>query len=401
MKKVAKAIVVSVLAWQLRRLRAKNQFKIIGIAGSIGKTSTKLAIASVLSQKYKVKFQNGNYNDLVTVPLIFFGQPLPSLFNPFGWLKVFMINETLIRKPYPFDIVITELGTDGPGQIARFSKYLKLDIGVITAISPEHMENFQDLDAVAGEELEIAKLSGQLFVNTDLCAEKYLKTVATKYTAYSDDAVQFINDKVISKTQIFSASAALAVGRELGLNKQQLEAGIRSIKPVSGRMQLLKGINNSTIIDDTYNSSPEAVKEALNTLYSFNSAQKIAVLGSMNELGKFSADAHSDIGNYCDPKELHTLITIGHDANKYLAAVAEKKGCIVEKFDDPYEAGEYLKEIVEQNAVILAKGSQNGVFAEEIIKYILADSKDRTHLVRQSPQWLKIKNKQFNRKNEV
>jgi len=115
----------------------------------MGKTSTKLAIANTLSTKYKVQHQEGNYNDLVTAPLVFFGEATPSLFNPLAWLAVFWRNEKKLRQTYPYEIVVLELGTDGPGQIDRFKKYLNLEVAVITAITPEHMEFFGALDEVA------------------------------------------------------------------------------------------------------------------------------------------------------------------------------------------------------------------------------------------------------------
>lgn len=427
MKKIARSFVVFILGWQVRRLHRKHNFKIIGVAGSTGKTSTKFAIAAVLQQKYKVRFQEGNYNDIVSVPLVFFGQAIPSLFNPFAWLIVFVKNEICITKPYPFDFVIAELGTDGPGQINEFSKYLSIDIGVLTAIAPEHMEYFKDLSSVADEEIELAGLADRLFVNSDLCSAEYLQRITKKYVTYGtansalyrltdikhkDDGYGFSINKTgqsilksdsefFSKMQLFSVCSAVAIGYELGLDKQQLNRGIRSIKPASGRMQKLNGINGSVIIDDTYNASPTAVIEALNTIYSAKALQKIVVLGSMNELGSLSAEAHSEVGRHCDPKQLDMVITIGSDANEYLAAAATKAGCNTKTFDSPYEAGNYLKKIINQDALILAKGSQNGVFAEEAIKQILADPADGLKLVRQTPHWLKLKQKEFNTKGEV
>src|SRR6185437_12482971 len=120
------------------RLCKKNQLKTIGVVGSIGKTSTKLAIASVLKQKSRVQYQDGTYNDLVTVPLVFFGEELPRLFNPLAWLALFWRNQKALRRPYPYDVVVVELGSDGPRQIGQFQRYLRLEIGVITAITPEH-----------------------------------------------------------------------------------------------------------------------------------------------------------------------------------------------------------------------------------------------------------------------
>src|SRR3990167_5428097 len=130
MKQYARSIVVWVLGIQVRRLRKKNDLTIVGVVGSIGKTSTKLAIAQTLGATRTVRYQTGNYNDIVSVPLVFFGLDLPSLLNPFAWLKVFIKTERVIGSDYPYEIVVVELGTDGPGQIAAFKRYLMLDIAV-------------------------------------------------------------------------------------------------------------------------------------------------------------------------------------------------------------------------------------------------------------------------------
>lgn len=392
MKAFARKIVASVLGWQVRRLQKKNSFKVIGVAGSMGKTSTKLAIATVLSSKYRVQHQDGNYNDLVTVPLVFFGEPTPSLFNPFAWLAVIWRNEKQINNHYPYDIVVLELGTDGPGQIAEFKKYLKLEIAVITAIAPEHMEFFGTLDAVAKEELSVSEFSTLVIANKDLCDDKYLAKLADVLTYGLDRSADY---RLKTQAELYSVAAAEAVGHKMGLEPAEIKKGTQNIKPVPGRMQRLPGVNGSIIIDDTYNASPEAVKMALSSFYQMDSPQKIAVLGNMNELGASSKEEHRKIGEYCDPKKLDLVITLGRDANEYLAPAAEAKGCKVITFDNPYAIGEYLKPIIKPRAIILAKGSQNGVFAEEALKILLANPKDQSKLVRQSPQWLKIKAKAF------
>lgn len=414
-------MVASVLGWQVRRLYKKNQFKVVAVAGSIGKTSTKFAIGSVLEQKCRVRFQDGNYNDLVSVPLIFFGQEMPSLFNPLAWLVVFLKNERQLRREYPYDLVIVEVGTDSPGDIVRYKKYLHADVGVLTAIAPEHMEFFPDLDAVAKEEIRIAEMSDKLIVNKDFCADKYLQDVSIPIVScamnqpadvrlinvnFSDQTGSFDVEKagktllhadheLVSEPQLYSLTLAVAVAIEMGLSTQEIEHGLRNIHPVSGRMQRLAGINSSIIIDDSYNASPEAMKAALNTLYRLNSPQKIAVLGNMNELGSYSQSAHGEIGQFCDPSRLNLVITLGPDANKFLAPAAHAKGCEVKTFNSPYEIGEYLKTIVSKDSLILIKGSQNRVFAEEAVKILLANKSDEAKLVRQSEYWLKRKKKVF------
>ncbi len=420
MKRIARSVIVTILGWQVRRLRRKHDFKVIAVVGSIGKTSTKFAIAQVIGASRRVRFQEGNYNDLVSVPLVFFGLPIPSLFNPIAWLITIIKSEAQIHRTYPYDVVIVEVGTDGPGQIVAFEKYLHADIGVLTAIAPEHMEFFTDLDAVANEELSIYEYSDVVLANADLIDDRYLSfledpityalhkpaTYKVKSFSFQSDGVKFVllrngnkylelSHTSIAEPHLYSLSAAIAVADKLGLSTDEIIDSLVHVKPVSGRMQLLKGILGSSIIDDTYNASPEAAKAALETLYRIDAPQKIALLGNMNELGQFSPDAHTEVGSLCDPDQLDVVLTLGPDANKYLAEAAETQGCSVKRFDDPYTAGEYLKEIITKDAVILVKGSQNRVYAEEAIKPILADQGDIKKLVRQSPAWLKKKTKNF------
>ncbi|MBX4197607.1 UDP-N-acetylmuramoyl-tripeptide--D-alanyl-D-alanine ligase [Candidatus Saccharibacteria bacterium] len=415
MKKLARRAVAAILGYQVRRLCKKNQIKVIGVVGSIGKTSTKLAIASVLKAEFRVQYQTGNYNDLVSVPLVFFGGELPSLFSPMAWLAVFRRNQTVLRQLYPYDVVVLELGSDAPGQISQFKKFLKLEIGVVTAITPEHMAFFGSLDEVAKEELAIDQFSSLVLANKDLCDDKYLKPMGEHLTygmgsgadykleasngrisvSSGGQQLLYITDDDLSKPELYSMLAAVSVAYKLGMQPETIEKGLKNIKPVNGRMQKLAGINSSIIIDDSYNSSPEAVKMALDALYKSSATQKIALLGSMNELGAYSETAHTEIGTYCDPVQLDSVVTIGKDANQYLAKAAELKGCKVHRFDSPYQAGEFIKSVIKPKAAVLVKGSQNGVFAEEAIKPLLANPDDQSKLVRQSAEWLKIKEQAF------
>ncbi len=426
MKKLARLLVVLVLGWQVRRLREKHSFKIVGVVGSIGKTSTKRAIAESLGSTIRVRYQAGNYNDLASVPLVFFGQDMPSLFNPFAWLRVFVINERILSRPYPFDVVVVEVGTDGPGQIAAFSKYLHLDVAVVTAIAPEHMQSFADLDAVAAEELSVANYTNMLIANADLVDEKYLQDLSSLITysirkaadyrgktgvykkGYSDITITKQNKviaaerlPIFSEAQLYSAIAASSVWDVLGIEPAGISMGLAAITPVPGRMQLLEGVKGTTIIDDSYNASPEAVISSLDTVYKLPADHKIAVLGNMNELGSFSKDAHIFVGEHCNPKELDEVITIGPDANRYLAETARSQGCRVSSYESPYEAGEYLKSILRKDSLVLVKGSQNRVFAEETVKSILANPDDTSRLVRQSDDWMAIKKAQFAAPQEV
>jgi len=417
-KKLAKNIVAIILGWQVRRLTHKNDIKIVTVVGSIGKTSTKFAVATALSEKYKTLFQEGNYNDIVFVPLVIFEQPAPSLFNPFAWLRIFISNEIKLRKAFTYEVVVLELGTDAPGQIKQFGKYLRADITVITAITPEHMMNFEDLDAVAEEELSAHQFSKELLINKDLADKKYISKVDAKTFSISTEADTWMKsikinglhaDYVITSSgrevssntddanqaRFYCLTAAAAVAWKFGLNDEQVVRGLKKIGPVSGRMRKLHGIKDSVILDDTYNASPAAVKAAIESLYKLDAPQKIALLGNMNELGKFSQAEHEEIGKLCDPKKLDLVVTLGPDANNYLAPSAEANGCNVKRFDDPYDAGDYIASVIKPGAIVLAKGSQNKVFAEEAVKRILANPKDSNLLVRQSAHWLKVKSKAF------
>ncbi|MCB9821904.1 hypothetical protein H6801_00815 [Candidatus Nomurabacteria bacterium] len=162
-------------------------------------------------------------------------------------------------------------------------------------------------------------------------------------------------------------------------------------------MQPLSGLKGSLLIDDTYNASPKAVETALKTLYEIPAKNKIAILGQMNELGKHSKALHQEIGRSCDPKQLKLVVTIGKDANKYLASEAERRGCKVVRCPSPYHASDVVRPLLRKDTVVLAKGSQNGVFAEEAIKELLYNPEDVNKLVRQSNSWLKIKESQFSR----
>jgi UDP-N-acetylmuramoyl-tripeptide--D-alanyl-D-alanine ligase len=422
MKAALKNFVTNILGRQLRRLTKRNNIYVVAVAGSIGKTSTKLALAHVLSQSFKVRYQEGNYNDAVTVPLIFFGHKEPAVYNPFGWLWTFFKNELVIRRRYPYQIVVAELGSDAPGQMQQFSKYLHVNIGVLTAIVPEHMANFTDMDAVAKEEMTIASFSDKIYANKDLISPAYLGNLPDSTVTYginteADVRIKNINwnggeevtfdvmfgglnflhgeHEKLTEPQLYSIAAAVAVATDLEVPTKAIDQGIRTLKPVSGRMQHLHGLNAALILDDTYNASPDAVIGALDTLYRMEASQKIAILGNMNELGTYSQAEHQRIGEYCDPRELSFVATIGPDANRYLAPAAQKRGCLVKAFENPVEAGKFVKERLRNGTVVLAKGSQNGVFAEEAVKQLLALPADSKLLVRQSRYWMRIKRKQF------
>ncbi len=419
-KKIGKRILCVIMERQVKALRSRHDFKVVAVVGSVGKTSTKLAISKVLGTTNIVRHQEGNYNDRLTVPLVMFGHNNPGLFNFLSWAKILLSNQKQIKGSFPYDVVVLELGTDAPGQIEEFA-YINPDIAIVTAATPEHMEFFKTVEAVAKEELAVAKFSKKTIINIDDVPASSLASIAG-YISYGTDkkaeyrvnlsnTSQGIPQKITIKTPDNSklnseinllgfqgakvALGAFTVACEFGMDDGEVAEALSSLEAFSGRMRILEGINGSIIVDDTYNASPAAVSAALDVLYKLDAPQKIAILGTMNELGDTSKQAHIDMGNYCDSGELDYVVTIGKDAQKYTAPAATKKGCKVASFDSPYEAGEFVKDKLKSGAVILAKGSQNRVFAEESLKTLLANESDEQKLVRQSNYWLKVKKQQF------
>lgn len=409
--------VAAILGWFVRRLYRRAKFKTVVVAGSVGKTTTKHVIAQYLENAgYKVRYQKGNYNDLVTVPLVFFGLPLPDLYSPLAWIKTFWQIEHRLGQPFDYDVVVLELGTNGPGQIEQFARYVRADVAVITAIAPEHMERFNTIDAVAEEELSVIDFAEHIIVNADDTPKKYLKSIEpTLYGSSStaDYRLSFRKDgqltvmargstkitfssKLVGRHTQKAIAGAHAVGDALDLVVNDPQKAFENIEPMPGRMQLLNGVKGSVIIDDTYNASPSATQAALDYLYSRPEGKKIAVLGNMNEMGEHSAEAHQKIGRYCDSGQLYELITLGEDAAEHIGGVAHNEGGVsTDSYSSPHRIGVYLRQIVDEDTVVLLKGSQNGVFLEEAIKPILADSSDETRLVRQSDDWLYVKHEQF------
>ena len=151
-----KRIITKIFERQAARLLAKSQPKIVAIVGSVGKTSTKKAVVSVLEKHFRVVYNEGSYNTELPVPLTLLRLQLPSgLFNPFAWIALYIKSQNFIKRGADYDVAVLELGTDSPGDMAKFAAYIEPDVTVVTAIADEHMENFKTLEAVAREEFLI------------------------------------------------------------------------------------------------------------------------------------------------------------------------------------------------------------------------------------------------------
>jgi UDP-N-acetylmuramoyl-tripeptide--D-alanyl-D-alanine ligase len=406
---------------------AHPEVKLVVVAGSVGKTSTKIAAATILSERYRVRLHEGNHNTHFSAPLAILGIEYPdNVKSIFAWLAVFCAARQRIRRPSDVDVIIQELGVDAPGDMAAFGSYLLPDIAVVTAVTPEHMEYFKTMEAVAQEELSVAQFSKLVIINRDDIDGRhaafltnanivtYGTSGAAEYRFVDEDfeiesghkglfvAPEFPDGvattaKVVGEHNLRPVIGAATIAVKLGLNAQEIAKGIAKIRPVPGRMNILRGVRQTVLIDDTYNSSPLAAASALQTLYSLQAPQRIAVLGSMNELGEMSPAEHEALGKICDPNQLAWVVTVGEEAERYLAPAARAQGCQVKSFRNALDAGGFVHQVLDDGAVILFKGSQTNVFTEEALKVVLHSAQDADQLVRQSPAWLARKSSYFSK----
>jgi len=424
MKDSLKKVLTKIFIKQARAILVKYKPKVVVVVGSVGKTSTKLAIAKVLSNNFRVQYEEGNYNVPLSVPFVVTGQRLPSLYSLTGWLKSWRKGQQILKDGYNYDVVVLEYGVDHIGEMMEFSEICQPDIAVLTAISPEHMEYFQSIENVAKEELAVTKFTQNLLINSDTTYLKYVRMFANETTdiqyyglTQSDYVIEsttnnlgFLDIKVADNSgnvicqtptqmlgnhSLSSVAVASIIAKQFGMQQSEIDQAVSKYNNPSGRMSILKGKNNSTIIDDTYNASPVATIAGLKTLYEMPATKKIALLGNMNELGDYSKQAHQEVGQFCDKQKLDLVITLGVDANNYLAETAEANGCKVARTTSPLQAGKLILDELTDDTLVFAKGSQNGVYAEEAVKLLLADSADSQKLVRQNKQWISKKNNQF------
>ncbi len=401
--------------------------EIIGLTGSVGKTSAKEAIKTVLREKFSVRANIKNYNNEIGVPLSIIGEESPCK-SIFGWLKVFLKSAKLIlikTKNYP-EILILEMGADKMGDIEYLISFVPLKIAVITTVSEVHLEQFGSLERIAREKrLLVSKLSREKFAifnyddeSVNLMSEK-TQAQAITYgfqggadiqasdekisfqengeiqgisfkVSYQGNVVPMLLPAVLGPHQIYAALAAIAVGLIYEINLLDIAEALKKYQSPKGRMKLIKGIKETLIIDDTYNSSPRAAIAALETLGQIRSGRKkIAVLADMLELGSFTEEAHLKVGQAAFENKINILVTVGVRAKK-IAEGAEVSGMNQEQifsFADNLSAGKFLQEEIRSGDIILIKGSQ-GMRMEKVVKELMAEPwRAEELLVRQGPHW--------------
>ena len=420
-------IIVEILA-KLYLWRFRPQ--IIGITGNVGKTSTKEAIGLVVSRIKKVRIGGGNLNNEVGLPFNIISGSSDEYYEKggsliFGIKSLFKAVAGLLSSDYP-EVLVLEYGADRPGDIKRLAQKYKPHIGVVTAVGevPVHVEYFSGPEDVAREKSKLVEglLSSDFAVlnfddlavlemrertkakiltygygemaqvkvsNIETLLEDGVPAGVSFKIHYNDSFVPFRIGSSLGKSQGYAAAAAAAVGSIFGMNLVDISAALADYHGSKGRLKILKGIKNSTIIDDTYNASPSSTHLALETLKELPGKRKIAILGDMLELGKYTIQAHQEVGNKAG-SFVDMLITVGAKA-KFIADSAGNQMSVenIHSFDTSNDAKVKMAELIKNGDVILVKGSQ-GARMEKIVEEIMAEPESKKEfLVRQSKKWLK------------
>ena len=445
MRTAVRNVLISVLQAESKLVLLKYKPKIIAITGSVGKTSTKDAVYAMLSKVSYVRKSEKSYNSELGLPLTILG--VPNGWNdPKIWLKDIVRGLWLIVAPHKYpEWLILEVGVGKPGDMKRTASWLKTDAVVITAIgeTPAHIEFFDSRKHLVEEKsglIKTLKRDGILVLNRDdetvlemgnktknrIVTYGFNATGNTKPDIIgSSDAISYdtegkpqgvifrvdvegkslpvVIEGVFGKNHVFAAMATIALSFGLKFNILDAINALKNYDVPPGRMRLLKGINDTLIIDDTHNSSPYTCESALNTLGEVKCSgparnaegiasaggRKIAVLGDMLELGKHTVEAHQNIGRIV--KEKADILIIAGPRAEAIKAGALEAGMKPEnifEFLDAYQAGDFIKTYVKSGDVILVKGSQ-GMRMERVVGAILFDQANKANLiVRQDKEWL-------------
>jgi len=409
--------------WKIRRAKPK----IVAITGSYGKTSTKEAIFHLLSKKFgsDVGKNWGNMNTEIGLPLAVLGLRSYSFGAGLIW--------DIIRAKWNFcfyrlpKILVLELGVDKPGDMEFLLKIITPDVALLTGISETHLEKLKDIEGVKKEKVKMLEALGKggvAIINADDENSKDLHTGPTSSRlsgagknvkmitfgkngdiSYSNLEVNAggtsfdlkigadllkINSKLIGEHSIYILLAAAAVANEFSIGTSEIKKGLEEIGPQKGRMNLIKVKNEILVLDDSYNSNPQSVTEALKTLSAIKSSgRKVAILGNMNELGGYTEKAHLQIGEEVG-KVVDFLIAVG-DNGGYLASGAEKSGLAknqIATFKTTEEVLPKLDNLLSAGDLILVKASQNKMRFERIVKTLLDDPVlAKKLLVRQDKKW--------------
>lgn len=350
-----------------RAYREKFDIPVIGISGSVGKTSTKEMLYAVLSQKFKTHKTQGNLNNELGVPL------------------------TLLSMPEDTEAAVIEMGISDFGEMTRLSEMVQPTICVLTIIGECHLENLGDRDGVLKAKTEMfknARENADFILNGDDDKLSTVKTVNGKKPVFfgldaKDDfyakniknsgdgkvlaTLCFDNNNIdveipaIGTYMVTNALAAAAAGKLLGLTDEEIANGVASYKTVGSRANVIN-TGKIKIIDDCYNANPTSVRASLDTLSNLD-GRKVAILGDMKELGSEELKLHFDTGVYAKSKDIGIVITVGELA-KELAKGADGKA-----FDTIEDAKSEILKTIKSGDVVLVKASHSMQF-ENIVEFL-------------------------------
>lgn len=420
-----KRILGNALRIMARVLLRKYRPLVVGITGSVGKSSTKEATGLVLAQKYFVRTAEGNYNNEIGIPLTILGSKSGgrSLFR-WAWIGVRWLGYVFLPLRYP-DVLVLEMGVDRPGDMDYLLSIVSVDIGVLTQVSESHIEYFGSLQNIAREKGKlIASLpvSGFAILNADDARVSRFqeKTKAKVLTFgfgggadiradhivvepearlakglsfkmdYHGKSLPVRLPKVIAKHQVPAALAAAAVGIALRVNPVQIVDALVSFGPLPGRMRLVPGTGGSILLDDTYNASPASTAAALTVLCELRADRKLVILGDMLEIGEESVKKHRELAEPVVLSGAKQVVLVGHGMKHLFDELIERFGFSRQQvfwFERSSEAASFVEDMAREGDLILVKGSQ-GMRMERVSERLLFDPIEAPYfLCRQSSEW--------------
>ncbi len=407
---------------------------VIGITGSVGKSSTKEAVYSVLKHKFRARRSPKNYNNEIGVPLTILGEKSPGK-NLIKWLILFCrsIRKIFFVKNYP-EVLVLEMAADKPGDIKYLVNIVKPSRGIITAVSPAHTQFLGNVEGVLkekqnmvtnldysawailnGDDENIKKIKNKvhckvitygLSENIDVSAiqanfrqeleDKQVKIKGLGFKInYNGSVVPVFLSRAVTNARVYSTLAAMAIGITFDMNLIKMAKYLSEDRILPGRMNPVCGIKSSLILDDTYNASPRALDFALKSLDEIKKhpdSKKWVVIGDMKELGLRSEEIHYNFGKKISKMGFDRLVCVGPEAKSLAkgarASVMNKENIF--EFEDSLNAAEFIKGKIEEGDVLLVKGSQ-AVRMEKIVEKIMKyPEKKESLLVRQTKRWKEL-----------
>lgn len=392
------------LAAQIQLLKTKPNH-IVGITGSVGKTSCKEAVYAVLKDKYRVKEGKKSFNSEIGLPLDILGFDADyASVTELLWQVLFLTPWKLLTNWNHYEVYIAEMGVDKPGDMSYLLSFIKPDIGVFLNALPVHAANFKDgvegISHEKGKLIESLPVRGTAILNGDdpnVAAFKH-KTEAKVmlFGEGKDMNVQAftldIPGYLITAEQGMTLAAAAAVGMTLGLTLDEVKAELTvHLRLPPGRMSVFEGIKGTTIIDSTYNASRYPMISALKALKAFKGKRKIAVLGDMRELGDMTKVEHEEVAKEA-VNSADLIFTFGPLMKENLAPKLKSLGYSDKKVSSELKMQSLINSVinlVKSGDVILVKGSQNTIMLEALVEKLLKNPEDKDKLCRRGEFWEK------------